>query len=502
MRKNLGLGGWELNLSAQDAAQIPKVAMTLEAQITGMRGFGEVRSEKFKLPVAGTNKWEMVPATQQDFAVGGKRQIALRNSIGDCLCIQSVTYKPDFGGQFTFDRKGGENSLQIAPDNLSVWFEVDTTKFQPGQGTLEVKAYGGEMVSIPIKLYPALPKVKSVRVARGDRQILLTGERLEQLRYVVAGGYRATVQPNTFPVDPDHPQLSTKLAIFDDARYRQTGNEVSLELGLEDERHFSYPQKFTILPSRPAITANEKMEVEGISDVFLVMQNNLPVKNKRNVRTAGAAENSSAPGGSIINQLIADHVPMFPIDTKQISLGVQSNLNDYEFKSENISIETRVEKSQMAADDYIKTDFEVLDSGAMRIKFFLSGDTRTNLGGRRIQFKIKDRERGDSDWYTIKQTFIRLPQITSVKCAAEMNGQCQMKGDGMDYVGQVSVDGGATWYAGEKGSLQAQPTANGKSMVMIPQLINKSLLRIKLRDFPNTNGLVVSNFNFVKSEKK
>lgn len=500
LRKNLGLGGWELNLTPPDAAQIPKVAMSLEAEISGTRGFNEIKSDKFKLPVATASQWEIVPETQRDFAVGGGRHIvALRNAIGSCLCIQSVTYKPSFGGQFTFDRNGGENSMHISPDNLSVWFEIDTAKFQPGVGTLEIKTFGGETATVNIKLYPALPEIKNVRVARGDRQILLTGERLEQLRFIVVGGYRATVLPNTFPPDDGNPQLSTKIAIFDNPQIRQTGTSATIELGLEDGRRFSFPQSFPILPSRPTIAADANNEIEGISDATLTIQNKLPIRTKRNLKTVAGntlETETIAPGASIAAQLVAVHAPVFPITTKIVSLSVKNVLNDFDFQSENITIETRIEKSQVPAGDYLKSDFEVLDRGTMRLKFFLYGDTHTNLGGRRIQFRIRDRERGDSDWYTIKQTFIRLPQIISVKCTPDMKGMCELKGDGMDYVGQVSIDAGKTWFQGEKEDLEAQPTADGMSMVMIPQLINKKLLQVKLRDFPNTSGLSINNFIF------
>lgn len=501
LRKNLGLGGWELNLSAPDAAQIPKIAMSLEGQIIGRRGFSEVTSEKFKLPVATDSHWEVVADAQRDFVVGGRRRIALRNTTGDCLCIQSVAYKPGFGGQFTFERGGGENSLQTSPDGRAVWFEVETTNFNPGQGTLEVRTFGGETTSLNLKLYPALPAIRDVRVARGDRQILVSGERLEQLRYIIVNGYRATVQPNAFPPDDHNPQITTKLAIFDDPRIRQTGSAATIELGLEDDRHFPYPQNFSILPARPAILADENNEIEGISDASLIIREKLPTGTTRKIASKSGEDEISANNTSIGTQLVAGQAAVFPITTKIVSVNIQNVLSDYEFKNEDLSIETRIEKSRSAAGDFLKPALEVLDWKTMRLKFFLSGDIYTNLGGRRIQFRIKDKARGESDWYTIKQTFVRMPQVAAVKCAPEMNGMCEMKGEGMDYVGQVSVDGGKNWYPGETGNLEAQPTADGASAVMIPQLINKKLLRLRLRDFPKTAGLFAGNYLFTSTVK-
>jgi hypothetical protein len=126
----------------------------------------------------------------------------------------------------------------------------------------------------------------------------------------------------------------------------------------------------------------------------------------------------------------------------------------------------------------------VLDWRNIRLDITLTENVQKTLGGRRLQFRIRDRERGDSDWYTIKQTFVRYATVRSIRCTNEMNGQCEMKGDGIDYISQVSTDGGQTWFPQEPQTLIAQPTPDGVKMAMIPMLQNKNLLRIRLRDFP------------------
>jgi hypothetical protein len=262
-----------------------------------------------------------------------------------------------------------------------------------------------------------------------------------------------------------------------------------LELGLEDDRRFSFPQAFTVSSSRPTIASDEG-EITGLYDATL------------NIREKVAAVKGELPSSASLGaQLIARHSAVFPIETTVVSLNIQNILTDYEFKNENLKIETRIEKSQVPAGDYLNADFEVLDWKTMRLKFLLHGDIHTQLGGRRIQFRIKDSERGNSDWYTVKQTFIRVPKVTQVKCTPEMSGLCEMKGQGMDYVAQVSVDGGKTWYPGDGETLSAQPTADGLSAVMVPHLINKKFLQLRLRDFPKASGLEVSGFNYLSTVK-
>lgn len=484
LKKNSGMNGWELNLTPQDLAQIPKINMVLEGQIAGLRGFDEVTSPKFKIPVAGGAKWELTPESQQAFFVGGRHRIALKNAAGDCRCVQSVTYKPSFGGQFEFVAGAKENGLQLTPEGSEVWFDIETSNFQPGPGTLEVRNNGSEPSIINLRLYSQIPRLTDITAAYGDREVKITGERLDQLQYAVIGGYRATVQPSNFPADPLNPQITSKLLIFDDPQAKINSKSVSLNLGLEDNRQYPYPQAFNILPARPEIKAGMTREIEAVSDATLLIENK-----------------SSGEDNPIHHQLGTRKVSVFPITTRAISLNLENIVSDYEFKNENIKIETRIEKSQTPTGDYLKTEFEVLDWNHLRLRFYLFGDIHTQLGGRRVQFRIRDRERGDSDWYTVKQTFVRTPEIAQIKCTDEMQGMCEMKGEGMEYVSQVSVDDGKTWYPGVSASLDAQPTADGLTAVMIPLLVNKKFLRIRLRDFQDETGFTADNYAFSNTVK-
>jgi hypothetical protein len=118
------------------------------------------------------------------------------------------------------------------------------------------------------------------------------------------------------------------------------------------------------------------------------------------------------------------------------------------------------------------------------------------------QFRIRDKERGHADWYSIKETFVRVPEISSITCTQEMNGFCEMKGSSIDYISQVSVDGGQSWSPQAPTTLQVQPTQDGQKLVMIPILQNKKLLMVKLRDFPKGEGLFIGNFSFFNSVKR
>jgi hypothetical protein len=380
---------------------------------------------------------------------------------------------------------------------------------------LELRQYGGEVAGLSLNLYPLPPDVKNVKISKGDTQAVIVGERLEQLRAVKINGKRAVIQgsginlpagaqnignggftsqsggftnqiPSSMPItssfNPSVP--GERIVVFEDPNERHLANTVSLELELEDNRNYQYPKTFNVSLARPAIVANEVKEIDAVA-----------------IDNTAVANGKAAPaGGNKTNlQFALSKLPIFPINASEISINVRNALTDYDFNPENISIETRIEKSQINASELPKATFEVLNWMSMRVSFLLNEQTQKFLGGKRLQFRIRDKVRGDSDWYTLRKTFARVPEAISVKCSKEMNGNCEMKGDGIDYVKQVSVDGGMTWYPQGGGMLIAQPTADGQRAAMIPHYSNKKLLQIRLIDFPSAEGLTVNDYNFINS---
>ena len=487
LKKNVGLGGWELNVTKEDLDSFPKINMTIESVVTGNRGFNEIKSPTFDLPISNGGSWEVVSESQKTFAVGDKRVVTLRNLIGNCKCLQSVVYKPSFGGQFAYE------NLSFSPDNKEVSFIVDATSFQPGQGQLELRQYGGEVSTLSINLYPPPPNISDLKISKGDNKTILYGVGLEQIQAVKINGKRAVAAGanpanpngtlNAYNTPPTTPLINQgvpapnyvvssipgdKTFIFENPNDRLTANSVSLEIELTENRVFKYPRVFGVSLSRPAVAANEANEIEGVA-------------------VADSANKTDS-------QFSLDESPIFPVKAAEISVNLQNALTDYTFKVENIEIETRIEKGQVDANELPKAEFEVLDWKNLRVDFKLNEQSQKLLAGRRLQFRIRDKERGDSDWYTLKKTFARIPKILSVKCAVGTGGNCQIKGDGIDYISQVSVDGGKTWYPQEPATLTVQPTSDGKSAATIPHYLNKKLLQIRLRDFPSQALVFTNNY--------
>jgi hypothetical protein len=117
---------------------------------------------------------------------------------------------------------------------------------------------------------------------------------------------------------------------------------------------------------------------------------------------------------------------------------------------------------------------------------------RKSVGGRRIQFTLADARRGNSDWYSIKQTFVRLPNITALKCLGK---ECELKGTGINYILQISLDGSKTWFPSEPTGLTAKAIENGLETALIPNPAGVKSVKIKLRDFSVADGVLVSMTN-------
>lgn len=496
LRKNIGLTGWELNLTKEDINSFPKINMILEAEITGKRGFNEVRSPKFGLPLPLSGTWEIESQSQKAFTVGGKRIIKFRNQLGNCRCLQAVVYKPSFGGQFVFEADSKQNPIRFSEDGSEAQIEIDATNFQPGPGQFELRQYGGDAAMLNVTLFPAPPVITDLKIAKGDNKAIITGERLEQIRAVRINGKRAIVKDAGSGAMPTGGQtinfnnsqannlaaVSQRTVVFENANARQDSNGISLELELEGDKLYPYPKKFEISRARPSIVSNVPGEVEAIT-----------------TRKFGGDVKMLSLGAKIRTQFDLINLPVFPLEVSEVNVTVQNALTDYDFKIENISIETRIENSSINSIELPPANFEVLDWKNMKISFQLNEHSLRLLGGRRLQFRIRDKQRGDSDWYTIRKTFVRFPQIVAVRCAAKMNGNCEMTGEGIEYISQISVDGGKTWHPQESGALTIHATANGEKAVFIPHLSNKQLLRVRLRDFPSIEGLTIDDYNLIST---
>ncbi|HRH44130.1 MAG TPA: hypothetical protein PKY82_21035 [Pyrinomonadaceae bacterium] len=501
LKKNLGLGGWELNITQQDLQEFPKIQMNLESVIKGTRGFNEIKSPPFFLPIAIGGSWQITTDSLAGFTVGERRTVTIKNTLGNCQCLQAVIYKPSFGGQFVFEAdsynktasSSRQNVLQYSPDGKEVSFEVDAGNFQAGAGEVELRIFGGEAVKLPLKLYPLPPNITNLKIGKGDREGIISGDRLEQIQSVKINGRRAKIIGNQIQTTPNNsgnqpvygnppqtygnqpgnqnpnqpnsgaqnaaspgsftPNLQTnspneRVIVFEDEKAKLTENATTLELSLEDNRILPVKQTFPVAPARPTIMANELKEVEGVAvkekgeriKDEVVLQNSTVIVDSSKIKNQKGKAKDQNPA------LDLSKLPVFPIETDQISLNVQNASTDYDFKVENLSIETRLEKSGGNNPNNFnnfnpayntnsgqnlplpKVLFEVMDWKNLRISLQISPELQKLLGGRRLQFRIRDRERGDSDWYSIRQTFVRMPEISSIACNNEMNGMCEMKG--------------------------------------------------------------------------
>ena len=460
LTKNMGMSGWQLMLNPQDVQAFPKVKMRIESKIIATRGFNQIESKKFVIPLAGGGKWEVPVASLTGFSVGGRRRVVIRNTMGSVRCLQSVKYRPSFGGEFTFVANSVSNPLRFNELGTEAWFDIDTTHFQPGQGSLEFRAYGNDQQpqTKQVNLYAGPPKITKLEIHKGDNKITVIGDKIGQIKTLNVDGKLA--QPDNSQQNNGQPNNSKKVFVFQNPSDIILTNQVLIEATLEGNRIYKYPDSFPVLPARPAIKANEKHEIEA-TVVENVDSNNT-------------------------NNFDLSKYPVVSINTKGLTVAVKTTLADYGFKAENISIETKIENGQVGQGTLPQPKFEVLDQFNLRIGFEFNQQNKQFLAGRRLQFRIKDTVRGNSNWYTIKQTFIRIPKIDSINC---QSGNCKITGKGLDYIGQISTDGGKVWQP----PLQVQPTQGGKSSMTIQGAQDRKLIRIKLRDFPNTEGLLLVN---------
>lgn len=408
LKKNIGFNGWELNLTKEDLDSFPKINMPLNSVVVGKRGFNEITSPVFRLPSPATGTWEITPQSQNSFAVGERRTVTLRNSMNNCRCLQAVIYKPSFGGQFVYETGNSETALKFSEDSKEVSFDVDATTFSSGDGQLELRQYGGETVVLNLKLHPLLPTINDFKVAKGDKRFVVTGDGLEQIQALRINGERAILDNSNFKKSKNTDEREFS---FENPNTLILSTSVSLELELQDNRIYQYPKKFNVSLSRPLIVSNGTKEVDGI-----VVTNSQGVYKNT---VAEKTKNSNSVNPKIKAAPVSEKLPEFPAGGSEVTVNLNNALTDYDFKAENIEIETRIEDfpNQSFEVELPKANFYVSDWKHIQVSFLITKPFKDVLGDRRLQFRIRDKERGDSDWYTVRNNSAKNDDIDLVRFA-------------------------------------------------------------------------------------
>ncbi len=455
LNKNFGISGWTVNIPLQDILELPNIRMKLNAKVVAKRGFKEIQSEPFPIPISGGGEWQISEESIKDFSIGGKRRIVITNSLGSAKCLQSVKFKPGFGGEFTFITNANANPLRFSQEGREAWFEIDTTSFKSGVGTLELRDFGinNAPKTLPLKLFPGPPLITRIKAHKGDRRIVIIGSMLNQISSILIDGKRAILETNSDFIESP----SQKAFVFQNPSHIILNNQINIVAQLERGRLFALPNSFPVALARPTIQAPNK-EVDAIVEVSQISRN--------------------------FKKYNLSRYPVFSVLTEKISAIVNSQLTDYSFKSENLTVEARLEGGRTRNSFPFFASLEVLDSSHIKIEVAIKPNSAKAIAGRRIQFRLKDKNRGVSDWYTFRQTFVRVPEINSAKCSAT---ECRIRGTGLEYIGRVSVDMGNQWLQPSK-ILRME---NGEFLMEIPKGSLRGPLQIKLRDFPSTEGLII-----------
>ena len=147
LNKNLGLNAWEVELSKEDLALLPKTSVPFDAKITGRRGFTDVQSESFLVPVSNGAMWEskIKPLSEN------KKLVTLHKISGDCNCEQIIIFKPAVGQQVVLPMVKENSFLKFSDDGKTISFEIDSANPQSIGDNIQMQLFGGEIVLVDVK---------------------------------------------------------------------------------------------------------------------------------------------------------------------------------------------------------------------------------------------------------------------------------------------------------------------------------------------------------------
>lgn len=244
--------------------------------ISGRWGFDAFTGPTVKLQQLPGSNWTILPNSPQDSTNGiiaGHTTTLLLNSTGSA-CVHTITAHPDDDTQLTIPFKPEPKPDEPNLLALTLPLEHDLT---PGDLHLAIQQYGQPKADeVSARTFSEPATVTSINLHAGDRSLVLTGTRLNQIAKVKIGDLVFSPAPNasfdSAASDSTNPSM-LHFALPGNAPAPPTHANENLTAGilLRDGRTFSVP--LVVASPRPVISILRISSVPGSKSANFILSN-------------------------------------------------------------------------------------------------------------------------------------------------------------------------------------------------------------------------------------
>lgn len=417
-----------------DTRSLPESAITSQVKGTlfGYWGFQSFEGPSFNLRDAHATTWSVPAEDQSALVVGREDTLHLKS---DCaVCVDSV---------IVHDKQGHELKTTwklLRPEEIEV--KVPLKAEPTGLLTFSVKQFGLKQTdALPLLAYSEAAHLDEFSLNAGDRQALLVGTRLDEVKDLSVDGVEFV--PGTLARDGQRDQLPLLASTTIPAGALKPAQDVVAHVSLKDGRTLDLPS--AVKPPRPEVTLLGKSIQPGPtpSAIRFASQDQLPQDSRLSFFLKTVAPTS------------------FP-RTEKIEVATEDESFDTSLSIADGSLVLQDAQTVLATLDPAKS-FGPSAFGALRFRPVSA-----------------DGEKGD--WQPLVR-LVRIPALKEIHCPDSPDKPCTLSGTNLFLIDSVASD------AQFKNQMPV-PLGFAGTTLTVPRP-NGTLLYIKLRDDPSTANTVV-----------
>jgi hypothetical protein len=408
------------------------VASQVKGTLYGDWGFQPFEGPSFNLRDAHATRWT-VPATDQSALVVGRQDTLDLQS--DCaVCVDSVTVRDKQGHDLKATWK------LVKPNEIEVGVPLKTES--TGLLTFSVKQFGLKKPDeLPLLAYSEAAHLDQFTFHAGDRQALLVGTRLDEVKDLKVDG--VDFVPGTLTRDGQHDQLPLLASATIPAGALKPDQSVVAHVALKDGRTLELPA--AVKPPRPVVTLLGKTIQPGPTPSAIRF-----------------ASQDQLPQNSQLTFFLKTEIPKtFPRNEK-IEVATEDESFDVSLSIADGSLVLQDAQTVLATLDPAKS-FGPSAFGALR-------------------FRPVSADGENGDWQPLVR-LVRIPSLKEIRCPDSPDKPCTLSGTNLFLIDSVASDP-------QFKNVIPVPLGFADSTLTVPRP-NGTLLYIKLRDDPSTVNTVV-----------